>query len=148
MDLTCTIITPELFPCLWNWHFKEARNNLVFWFFFGLYFVFVVVCVFCWGCGGRGGGAVQLFILLHYELLLLSPLKFYKFAPFCIHAFRDSIWPGRTCHSLKELPLTSFERHRLLKICECFALIKISVLYNLLCVKLITFISGRENCKR
>ena len=68
--------------------------------------VVVVVVVFFF----LGGGAVQLFILLHYELLLLSPLKFYKFAPFCIHAFRDSIWPGRTCHSLKELPLTSFEK--------------------------------------
>ena len=111
MDLTCTIITPELFPCLWNWYFKEARNNLVFGGVFWFVFCFCCCVFFLLGVGGGGGGgAVQLFILLHFELLLLSPLKFYKFAPFCIHAFRDSIWPGRTCHSLKELPLTSFER--------------------------------------
>ena len=54
------------------------------------------------------------------------------------------------CHSLKELPLTSFEKGFFVKIFlhVLHRLIKISVLYKVLCVKLITLIRGRENCKR
>lgn len=74
MDFTCTIITPELFPCLWNWHFKEARNNLGI---FCLYFVFVVVV----GGGVEGGQSICLFyfIMSFYFCLHLSFTSLHHF---------------------------------------------------------------------